>query len=62
MILAPTDLRDITGKQKGPAQARQLAAWGVPYRTRKDGSLVVLRDDLVSSRSAPKAEPRLRLK
>jgi len=35
VILAPTDLRDLTGKQKGPAQARQRAAWGVPYRTRK---------------------------
>ena len=61
MILTPEELVQITGKQKAPAQARQLAAWGVPYKERKDRSLVVFRDDLVASKQQSAKTPKLRL-
>lgn len=60
MILTPAELQVLTGKKRSAAQARQLTAWGVPFRARSDKSLVVLRDALVASTPKPR-EPQLRL-
>lgn len=60
MILSPQDLQSLTGRRKYKAQARQLAYLGIAYRTRTDGSLIVLRSD-VEGRQSVRPEPRLRL-
>lgn len=59
MILAPDDLVRLTGRVRSGAQARQLSAWGLPFKRRTDGSIVVLEADVVSS-PQPKKEPKLR--
>lgn len=43
MILSPAELTAFTGRRRASAQARQLEAWGIPYRRRNDGSIAVLR-------------------
>jgi hypothetical protein len=62
MILSKAELADLTGKVRLSAQARVLAALGIPYRRRPDGTIVVFRDSLSH---APEKErpppPRLRL-
>ena len=62
MILSPDTLRELTGKQKSPAQARVLDALGIPYRRRPDGSIVVFEADIhhASTQNRP-TSPKLRL-
>ncbi len=43
LTLSDAELREITARQRSPAQARALTALGIPYRKRHDGSLAVLR-------------------
>lgn len=43
MILTAPELIAFTGRRRASAQARQLEAWGIPYRKRNDGSIAVLR-------------------
>lgn len=43
LTLSPAELREFTGKRRCDAQARVLDHMGVPYSTRPDGTLAVLR-------------------
>lgn len=43
LCLTPAELCNLTRRVRHAAQARELNAMGIPYRTRRDGSLVVLR-------------------
>ena len=44
-MLTATELEQRTGKKRPSAQARQLLAWGVPFRVRLDGTLLVEWED-----------------
>lgn len=65
MFLTPEQLQDLTGRKHRRCQARVLAAMGVPYLVRPDGSLAVLRATVEAlagaTLSAPPREPELRL-
>ena len=61
MILSPDTLRELTGKQKSPAQARVLDALGIPYRRRPDGSIVVFEADIHAPTQNRSTSPKLRL-
>lgn len=43
LTLSPPELRELTGKRRSDAQARVLDFMRMPYSTRPDGSLAVLR-------------------
>ena len=43
MLLTPDDLAELTGKRRASAQREVLAAMGIAYRIRPDGTLAVLR-------------------
>lgn len=43
MLLTSNELRELTGRIQSDAQARELDAIGIPYRQRRDKSLVVMR-------------------
>jgi hypothetical protein len=43
VILTPDEIAELTGKQRQAAQRSELDALGIPYKVRRDGSLVVLR-------------------
>ena len=45
MILSDSDLVSLTGRQRKSAQRRELDALGIPYKTRRDGSIVVFVED-----------------
>lgn len=61
MLLTDAEVRELTGKERYKAQARQLQAWGIPYRVRQDGTLVVYREDIRASKEERPASPTLRL-
>jgi Domain of unknown function (DUF4224) len=46
LILSKEELVILTGKERSKAQGRALAHMGIPYRTRPDGSPVVVRVQL----------------
>lgn len=46
VILTPDQLADLTGKRRSDAQRRELDYLRVPYKVRRDGSLIVLRRDV----------------
>lgn len=46
----------LTGKERSKAQGRALAHMGIPYRTRPDGSPVVLRVRLEGGESSGSGE------
>lgn len=43
MLLTDAEIRELTGRERRPAQVRQLNALGVQHRQRADRSIVVLR-------------------
>lgn len=43
MFLTDHELRELTQRQRAPAQRKALRAMGIEHRTRPDGSVVVLR-------------------
>ncbi len=43
MILTADQLEEVTGKRRARSQVDVLAALGIPYKTRPDGTPVVLR-------------------
>ena len=43
LCLTADELEELTSKRRSDAQARELQEMGIPYRVRRDGSLVVLR-------------------
>lgn len=57
MILTEPELELLTGAKRHDAQARELDFLGVPYRKRRDGSIVVLRDHLNASASHQEQAP-----
>jgi hypothetical protein len=63
MILTPDELAELTARTRPRAQAEVLAALGIPYRTRPDGTLVVLRQVVLAVLGAQQERrgPRLRL-
>jgi hypothetical protein len=48
ICLSPEETRDITGKRRVAAQSRALSSMGIPFRVRFDGSLMVLRNDVLA--------------
>jgi hypothetical protein len=61
VLLTADNLRELTGKEKPSAQARQLDHLGIPYRRRSDGTLVVLRVHVETPHHVQPREPRVRL-
>ncbi len=45
-ILNRDEIIRLTGKQTRPAQARSLRRMGVDFRTRPDGEIIVIDEDL----------------
>lgn len=43
MFLSADDLRELTGKRRSDAQARALDFMRIPYSTRPNGTIAVLR-------------------
>lgn len=43
LVLTAGELVELTSRKRGDAQERELAALGIPFGHRSDGSLVVLR-------------------
>lgn len=43
MFLTPAEIEELTQRVQRDAQARELDTIGIPYRRRRDGSLVVMR-------------------
>lgn len=60
LCLSPDELRDLTGKTRPAAQERVLASMEIPFRKRPDGSLVVIRTDLLAAPTGRAREPALR--
>ena len=60
MFLTATELRDLTGKRRNDAQERELRHLGIPYRRRKDGTLIVIRTDLHTALIGQPKGPSLR--
>lgn len=62
VILSPTALRELTGARRSDAQARELEHLGIPYRRRRDGSLVVFESEAYGTTAkARPPSPALRL-
>lgn len=66
MLLTGNELRELTGRIQSDAQARELDTMGIPYRRRRDKSLVVMRVCVETILRLPSAkiepnEPRLNL-
>jgi hypothetical protein len=61
MWLTDAELADLTHKAKPSAQARALRAMSIPYTTRPDGTLVVLRRNLDAPTEKRQTPPALRL-
>lgn len=61
-ILTPDDLEALTDKVKPAWQARELEHLGIPYRRRRNGSLLVFWEDVRGTKEAPQPRrPQLRL-
>jgi hypothetical protein len=43
ICLSAEEVESLTGRKRPTAQARALVAAGIPFRTRHDGTLIVLR-------------------
>ena len=43
MFLKPDEIRNLTGKERKPAQRRALNLMGIEHRVRPDGALIVSR-------------------
>ncbi len=50
--LTPDELRALTCRRQGCAQAKALVVMGIPFRKRPNGSIVVFRADLQTSSGA----------
>lgn len=62
MILSAQELVEVTARERPCAQARELEHLGIPYRRRRDGSLVVMRSHVEGeSDGSIRRKPRLRL-
>lgn len=66
MFLTQNEIAELTGRTQRNAQARELDAIGIPYKRRRDNSLVVLRMCVEATFGASNAriefsEPQLHL-
>ncbi len=63
MNLSPDELESLTGKTRPKWQARELDFLCIPYKTRQDGTLIVLKAhvDGMHHQPIPERQPRLRL-
>jgi hypothetical protein len=62
MILTPAQLKDFTRKRNCNGQRREMLHLGIPFKVRRDGSLVVLlRDVEQSGVVVVRREPELHL-
>lgn len=66
MFLTASELAELTGRHRSDAQRRALEALGVPFKTRHDGTVVVLRSAAEAAlghapTQAQSRSPRLRL-
>jgi GTP cyclohydrolase III len=58
LTLTRDEIQELTGSARADAQARELAHMRIPYRTRRNGKIVVLRFDVINSDgTATKVEP-----
>ena len=61
MILTTDEIQELTRKKKSTSQARELVAMQIPFRCRRDGSIVVIKEDLHhASEKKGQASPTLR--
>lgn len=60
MFLTDQELIELTGKVKPTAQSRVLDFMEIPYKSRPDGTLAVVRYQFEAKKKEP-ASPRLRL-
>ncbi len=60
LVLTPEELVELTGKARPTAQARVLAALGIPFTPRPDGTLVVVKAIVTAPGSIKPREPQLR--
>lgn len=62
LCLSPDELVELTRKKRFTAQARVLAALGIPFDPRPDGSLIVYKVHLpYATQSKKQASPALHL-
>lgn len=64
IVLSAQEIRDLTGKLKPAAQARELDFMGIPYKPRRNGSLCVYRvhvEGPLPGSAKIQAEPELQL-
>lgn len=61
ICLSADELVELTKKTRHDSQASELEHLGVPYRRRRDGSLVVLRIHVEGLQDSQPREPQLRL-
>ena len=62
MILTTEQIAELTRRQRSDAQRRELEHLRVPFRVRRDGSLLVLWRDVEQNTSArAPREPEMRL-
>ena len=59
ICLTQAEIAVLTGFDRPSAQARELKHLGIPYKRRRDGTLVVLPTD-VDPKSRSQPEPELR--
>lgn len=60
ICLSPEEIITITHRKKYSAQSRILNNWGIDYRVRPDGTLMVMReafDSYQAMRKAKRVEP-----
>lgn len=57
MILAESEIVEITGKCRWSAQAKELEHMGIPYRRRTDGKVIVFKEEITNAK-AEKTRPR----
>lgn len=61
LILSADQLAELTGKRRSDGQRRELEHLRVPYKVRRDGSLIVLLSDVApgATMMAQSQEPEL---
>ena len=60
LCLSADELIELTGKRRAAAQEKVLVGMGIPLRKRPDGSIVVIRTDLLETPTRLEREPALR--
>lgn len=61
ICLSPEELVELTQKTTHAAQVRELIHLGIPYKARRDGTLLVLRIHIEATQDSGPAKPQLRL-